>query len=567
MSNFKFLLICMIALCAATCHLDKLPEPTCTNPPVASFTPNIVECEVPCLVTFLNASSNAVSYHWQFGDGDSSTVEKPEHTYTSPGNYTVRLIAIGIENCRDTISKTIVITSAGTPIADFTSDITECQVGCTVQYTNKSLNTTNFTWDFGDGSPLLVNPANLNPTHQYDCSGRFQVILTATGSGITVRDTQLIWIKSDQFIYISDGLGLQDQIQKVLPTPDGGFIAVGYSEKLNSNGIFTSKDAIILKLDATGNEIWRKQYGTANVEDYFEDAAVLPDGNIIAVGAYNDENWLVKLSPIGDTVWQKFPTYSYKIYAISEVVNETFFITGYVSGFGGQWATISIYNTNGNLMWDKKYNFGLMTVFPFAVSYNNDGGCIITGSYRTNGNAQEDEDILVARFNDQGEDIWHTTFVSAGFDRGTAVKQTADGGFVIGAIGNRNDGGIRGDFYLLKLNQLGQKEWAFPYPQANIPLNTAWLEDIAQTQDGGYLLSGYINDYNSDDKPAILLKTDKNGIQQWQKTLSGTGGWNFLSSMRYVPKDCGYIFGGAHGDGWDNMDFMIIKTDGDGNIQ
>lgn len=60
-------------------------------------------------LTFQNLSSNASTYEWTFGDGDSSTVVHPTHLYDNPGNYTVTLIATDDKGCKDTIAKTITI--------------------------------------------------------------------------------------------------------------------------------------------------------------------------------------------------------------------------------------------------------------------------------------------------------------------------------------------------------------------------------------------------------------------------------------------------------------------------
>jgi PKD repeat protein len=57
-------------------------------------------------VNFINTSSNGITYLWNFGDGDTSTLVNPSHTYTSSGTYTVQLIAIN--NCgSDTITHQI----------------------------------------------------------------------------------------------------------------------------------------------------------------------------------------------------------------------------------------------------------------------------------------------------------------------------------------------------------------------------------------------------------------------------------------------------------------------------
>jgi PKD repeat protein len=67
--------------------------------PVAGFTTSAM----PSMdVTFTNTSTNATTYLWDFGDGTTSTLQDPSHTYTSSGNYTVLLIAVNDAGCDDT---------------------------------------------------------------------------------------------------------------------------------------------------------------------------------------------------------------------------------------------------------------------------------------------------------------------------------------------------------------------------------------------------------------------------------------------------------------------------------
>ena len=60
-------------------------------------------------VQFENASLNAWSYTWAFGDGNGSFLVNPIHTYTLPGSYEITLIATNQEGCIDSISKWIEI--------------------------------------------------------------------------------------------------------------------------------------------------------------------------------------------------------------------------------------------------------------------------------------------------------------------------------------------------------------------------------------------------------------------------------------------------------------------------
>lgn len=62
--------------------------------------------------SFSDQSTDAQTWHWDFGDGDTSTLQDPQHTYTANGNYTVTLI-VWNGPCSDTITKEIAVTGVG----------------------------------------------------------------------------------------------------------------------------------------------------------------------------------------------------------------------------------------------------------------------------------------------------------------------------------------------------------------------------------------------------------------------------------------------------------------------
>ncbi len=65
---------------------------TAMIPPVASFTASSTIGQAPLEVMFTDTSANSpTSWAWNFGDGQTSTVQNPAHTYTDPGTYTVTL--------------------------------------------------------------------------------------------------------------------------------------------------------------------------------------------------------------------------------------------------------------------------------------------------------------------------------------------------------------------------------------------------------------------------------------------------------------------------------------------
>jgi len=65
--------------------------------PAADFSVTPTSGVAPLSVNFSDLSSGSVtSWTWNFGDGNSSTVQNPAHTYTAPGNYTVSLVVEGL---------------------------------------------------------------------------------------------------------------------------------------------------------------------------------------------------------------------------------------------------------------------------------------------------------------------------------------------------------------------------------------------------------------------------------------------------------------------------------------
>ncbi len=98
-----------------------------TSAPTAAFTASPVTGTVPLTVTFTNQSSptqTLTSYLWAFGDGSTSAITNPEHTYTATGYYTVALTAYA-GAAQDTITKTnyITATSGGSAATLLTTTI------------------------------------------------------------------------------------------------------------------------------------------------------------------------------------------------------------------------------------------------------------------------------------------------------------------------------------------------------------------------------------------------------------------------------------------------------------
>ncbi|MBX7095070.1 MAG: PKD domain-containing protein [Flavobacteriales bacterium] len=134
-------------------------------------------------VNFTSVVTNATSILWNFGDGNTSTLPNPSHTYTSYGTYTVTLTATHANGCTTTATLTVVFEKYVS--ASMTLDITEysgCAPHTLTTLQNLSVNANTYTWNFGDGSPPVVTTSSTPPPHVYTTSGTYTISLTAANS-------------------------------------------------------------------------------------------------------------------------------------------------------------------------------------------------------------------------------------------------------------------------------------------------------------------------------------------------------------------------------------------------
>ncbi|MGB3469081.1 MAG: PKD domain-containing protein [Cyclobacteriaceae bacterium] len=77
--------------------------------PTAEFSTDKLIVETGDEITFTNNTVDGASYEWDFGDGETSTEENPVHTYTSTGDYTVTLTAIGSGGRENEVTQDITV--------------------------------------------------------------------------------------------------------------------------------------------------------------------------------------------------------------------------------------------------------------------------------------------------------------------------------------------------------------------------------------------------------------------------------------------------------------------------
>lgn len=169
--------VSLIALNGFGCSDTASSVVTVFPKPVASFTSNAVPNCAPVVVNFTNTSSGAVNYNWNFGDGNTSVVLSPSHTYSNSTlliqTFTAQLIVTNANGCKDTAIQ--VITVYPEPLLTFTMIPVS---GCHPLLINFSpvAGAIAANWDFGDGS----TSGSLNPSHTFTNTSAVNVTYTVT---------------------------------------------------------------------------------------------------------------------------------------------------------------------------------------------------------------------------------------------------------------------------------------------------------------------------------------------------------------------------------------------------
>lgn len=160
------------------------------------------------------------------------------------------------------------------------------------------------------------------------------------------------------------------------------------------------------------------------------------------------------------------------------------------------------------------------------------------------------------------DEEWNTTFGGEEIDRGYSVQQTPDGGYIIaGDTESYGSGNL--DFWLIKTDKEGNEEWnrTFGGKQSERCFS------CQQTKDNGYIMVGW-KSYSTEERlsDVWLIKTDKDGNEQWNKTY-GDINWNSGYCVRQT-NDGGYIIvGGTCTMGYEQSNMWLIKTTPNGTIQ
>ena len=332
----------------------------------------------------------------------------------------------------------------------------------------------------------------------------------------------------------------------LLQTSDGGFVAYGYSNSTDIEGLPNKgfQDAIIVKYDKNGNMLWQNSW-SGNGYEQFNDLIQTSDGGFVASG-YSNSTDIEGLPNKGDID-----------------------------------AIIVKYDKDGNMLWQKSWGGNGDDDFN-GILQTQDGGFIGYGSSMSTDieslSNKGNYDAIIVRYDKDGNMLWQTSWGCNDWDKFDDVIQISDGGFVVYVNSDSTD--IEGlankgytDAIIVKYdkdgNMLWQKSWG-----GN---NEDHFNGISQTQDGGFI--GYGNSHSTDIEglinkglqDAIIVKYDKDGNMLWQKSWGGENTDEFYTALQ--TQDGGFIgYGNSRSTDIEGLinkglqDAIIVKYDKDGNM-
>ena len=374
-----------------------------------------------------------------------------------------------------------------------------------------------------------------------------------------------------------------DYLTTLIETADGGFVLGGYSwsgiggdkTQANWDNTLTTTDFWLIKTDANGTSQWDKRFGGDNFEVPNFDVKQTTDGGYIIGGTTvsgvsgdktqpgfgSTDCWIIKLDGLGNYQWDRtFGGTSVDGLAMIQQTGDGGYILGCYSqsGVSGNktqpnWGMLDYWiiklDAAGNFIWDRDVG-GDRDDYLTSIEQTSDGGYIVGGfslSGISGSKSQPNWDVTlstsdywIVKLDLNGNQQWDKrfggTFWDAGIDNNIVdVKQTTDGGYIVGSISYSGADGdksepsfdllaVKSDYWIVKTdangNKLWDKKYGGTYPEDD-------FGNITQTSDGGYLLAGTSYSFASGDKTennlsneqTWVVKTDASGIKEWDKTL------------------------------------------------
>ena len=353
---------------------------------------------------------------------------------------------------------------------------------------------------------------------------------------------------------LSYGGSAWDAANSVQLTSDGGFIVAGRTESFGRG----SGDVWIIRTNGSGDTLWTRTYGGTRFDGFRPAVQQTFDGGFVVAtstesfGAGSWDVWLIRTDGSGGTLWTR--TYGGtdldQGQSVQQLSDGGFIVAGATYSFGADSGDVWLIRTDasGDTLWTRTYG-GSRLDRGYSVQETTGGGFIVTGFTYSFG--ADDGDVWLIRTDASGDTLWTRTYDGgAGWDNGSSVRETSDGGFVIaGVTGLRSDS--TGNVWLIRSDASGDTLWTRTFGGTGLD----FAESVEQTSDGGFILAGATESPDLGSRDVWVIRTDDLGNALWARTYGGVD-YEVGYSVRQTA-DGGFVvagvtksYGAGNGDVW-----------------
>lgn len=348
-----------------------------------------------------------------------------------------------------------------------------------------------------------------------------------------------------------------DLAKAMVVSSDGGYAIVGYSYNTNSAQEYHS--IFLVKTYSNGTLAWTETYGGSNKE-YGYSVVATSDGGYAIAGytreplGYDSSVYLVKTASDGTLSWSKeydCGVETSRGYALIQTSDGGYAITG----IGDANALLLKTDVNGTLQWSKTFSVGEYDSYGYSVRQTSDGGYAIAGYTSVN----DSNDVFIIKTDKNGAVQWNQTYGGSGDQIAFSMILTANGDYVIAGASETS---TSISAMLLKVSANGTTQWTRVYNATD----NSYGYSVVATAEGGYAIAGYTYSDVTDTPDVYLIKTDANGVMQWNQTYGGSN-YEFGYGLT-ITADGGYAIAGyTQSMTTRSYDMLLVKTSSNGTYE
>ncbi|QMU29146.1 T9SS type A sorting domain-containing protein [Adhaeribacter radiodurans] len=245
-------------------------------------------------------------------------------------------------------------------------------------------------------------------------------------------------------------------------------------------------------------------------------------------GFYSSDYWIVKINATGQKVWDKNYSYLFGVQEIKNLPNGGFVLGGTGSVTSNKTGyTIGKLNASGNTLWNKTYG-GNNADHLYTLLLTKDGGYLL-GGYSESGKSGDKSTTYVGhwvvKLDGNGEKVWDKSYGGSSQDNYRDMVAAPDGGYLLGGTSIRGKGGDKTEdkrgYWVVKINEKGTKLWEKTFGALT---SYFYLTSLVATTDNDLLLGGYSNsDVNGDKSEPNKGEANYDNYDYWIVKVSDTG--------------------------------------------